>query len=115
MTSQLDPYTVVTARPPEPPEDPDPAAMARENQLAMFSQEKDVSAWTAPLSPVRAGRQRLPVPDEQSGETGARAVERASMCVLGPGGGHVSRGLHCPHSLPAPGDQDSVTCIDFWA
>lgn len=108
-SSGLDPYTVVTALPPEPPADPDPAAEAYAAQQAMFAQEQAGSAWTAPLAPARGSRQRIPVPQEDSGDPKAGAVERKAMCILGPDGAHVSRGLHCPHGLPGPGDPDEIT------
>lgn len=114
--SGLDAYDVVVARPPDPPEpDPDPAEVARATQQALFAQEQ-AGAWAAPLSPARDGRQRRPVPPEAAVEPdGARGAERSAMCVLGPDGAHASRGMHCPHNLPADGDEDSVTRISFWA
>lgn len=117
MTSSgLDAYTVVTAAVPEPPPEPDPQAVAREHRQAMFRQEHDNEAWTAPLSPARSGRQRTPAPPEASGAPGdTAAAERGAMCILGPGGGHLSRGLHCPHNLPDPGGEDSITPVSFWA
>lgn len=114
-SSGLDAYQVVTAKPPDPPQDPDPQAAAREAQQAMFGQEKAAAAWTAPLSPGRASRQRLPVPAENAAEPEAPAAERQGMCILRPDGAHASRGLHCPHDLPEPGEEDSITRIDFWA
>lgn len=106
--TQIDAYDVVAARPPEPPEDPDPKAVAQAAQQALFAQEKAPGAWTAPLSPVRGGRQRLPVPPEDSGDVDARGTERGAWCVLDSNGTHRARGAHCPHNLPAPGDPDDV-------
>lgn len=113
-SSGLDAYAIVVAVQPEPPEDPDPQQVARETQQALFSQEQSGSAWTAPLSPARPGRQRLPVPPEDRGPLGDTiGTERSAMCILGPEGGHVSRGLHCPHNLPEPGQQDSIIRVEF--
>lgn len=113
-SSQLDPYDVAVARPPEPPAEPDPAQAARETQQALFAQEHGPGAWSASLSPARGGRQRSPVPAETAGEPRADGVDRKAMCILGPDGAHVSRGLHCPHRLPDPGDSDDVLTVDFW-
>lgn len=116
MTSSgLDAYAVVTAQVPEPPPEPDPQVVARENRQALFTDEH-AAAWTAPLSPARPGRQHTPAPPEASGPPGdTAAAERGAMCILGTGGGHVSRGLHCPHNLPDPGGPDDVTTVSFWA
>jgi hypothetical protein len=105
----LDAYAVVTPLAPEPPEpEPDAAEIAWATQQAMFAQEH-AGAWTAPLSPARDGRQRTPEPPEASGPPdGARGTERSAMCILGPDGGHLSRGRHCPHNLPADGDDDEI-------
>lgn len=104
----LDAYTVVTAQPPEPPEDPDPQAVAYAAQQALFSQEHQ-GTWTAPLGPARPGRQRTPVPPEDRGSTGDTAgTEYGAMCILDSNGTHVSPGLHCPHNLPAAGDSDEI-------
>lgn len=117
MTSSgLDAYVVVVARPPDPPEqEPDPAEVARAAQQALFTAEREAGLWTAPLNPVRDGRQRSPAPPEAAGDLdGAAGTERGAMCILGPDGGHVSRGLHCPHNLLADGDADEIVArIEF--
>lgn len=115
-SSGLDAYAVVTAAVPEPPPEPDPREAARENRHALFRQEQHGDTWTAPLDPARPGRQRTPAPPEASGPPGDTAgTERGAMCILGPGGGHLSRGLHCPHDLPEPGGEDTITTVWFWS
>ena len=106
-SSGLDAYEVVTARPPEPEEPPDPQAVARAERQALFTQEHQIRVWEAPLN-SRGSRQRSPVAPEETGEMEAQAVEQQAMCILHPDGSHKARGLHCPHNLRADGDPDEI-------
>lgn len=95
MDGQRDPYDVVTAAPPVPPEEPDPAAVARETQHTLFSQE------------TRRRPQAASVPDP------VRGVEKHAVCLLDAHGAHIMPGVNCPHNLPGPGDDDIAGTVTF--
>ena len=95
MDCQRDPYNVVTATPPVPPEEPDPQKIARETQQALFAQER------------RAGSQVSSVPDP------VRGVEKHAVCLLDSNGTHVVRGTSCPHNLPGPDDDAIAGTVRF--
>lgn len=95
MDCQRDPYNVVTAVPPVPPEEPDPQAVARETQQALFAQERrENTQVSSPPDPVRG-------------------VEKRAVCLLDSNGSHIMPGVNCPHNLPGPDDDTIAGIVRF--
>jgi len=95
MDYQRDPYNVVTAVPPVPPEEPDPQAVARETQQALFGEES---------------RQQ---PQVASAPDPVRGVDKHAVCLLDSNGTHIRRGVNCPHNLPGPDDDSIAGTVRF--
>ena len=95
MDYQRDAYNVVTAVPPVPPEEPDPQAVARETQQALFAQER------------RENPQAASIPDP------VRGVEKHAVCLLDSNGTHIMPGVNCPHNLPGADDNTIAGTVRF--
>lgn len=95
MDYQRDPYSVVSAVPPVPPEEPDPQQAAHDIQQAMFTQEQ------------RRG------PQAASGPDPVRGVEKHAICLLDSYGTHIRPGVNCPHHLPGPDDDAIAGTVRF--